>query len=63
MARQSKWEYWQALTGKARGQWFFHLKSANGKLVLQSEGYQKKRALLDTIKSIQKNANSEVIML
>jgi uncharacterized protein YegP (UPF0339 family) len=60
--RQSKWEVWQATTGKAKGQWFFHLKTKNGKIVLQSEGYLKKRALLDTIRSIIRNADSVVEM-
>ena len=63
MVRQGKWQCWQASSGKAKGQWYFHLKSANGQVVLQSEGYLKKKAMLDTIKAIQKNALNEIYMV
>lgn len=33
---------------KSKGQWFFHLKSRNGKIVAQSEAYKKKASCLKT---------------
>lgn len=38
------------------GDWYFHLKASNGKLIAQSEGYKTKEAGRRTIKSIIKHA-------
>lgn len=33
-------------------QWYFHIRSSNGKLIAQSEGYKSKAACTKTIQSI-----------
>lgn len=38
------------------GQFYWHLKAANGEIVLQSEGYKTKQGALNGIKSVRKNA-------
>ena len=37
-------------------EWYFALRSSNGKTICQSEGYKRKGSALKGIKSIQKNA-------
>jgi uncharacterized protein YegP (UPF0339 family) len=41
--------------------WYFHLKSANGQIVLQSEGYKRKSALLRTIATIKRSGSAPVL--
>lgn len=40
-----KIEYWQA----KNGQWYFHIKAGNGKVIAQSEGYTRKAKCKQTI--------------
>lgn len=44
-----RFEFWRS---QADGQWYFHFRAANGKLVCQSEGYTRKAGCLNGIKSI-----------
>lgn len=42
---------------KGRGKkWFFRLKATNGKIIAQSEGYNKRGSALNGIQSVRKNA-------
>jgi len=43
----------------ADGQWYFHLKSPNGKVILASEAYRNKQGALGGIESVRKNAQQE----
>jgi uncharacterized protein YegP (UPF0339 family) len=38
------------------GEFYFHLKAANGEIILQSEGYTKKASALNGIESVKKNS-------
>jgi uncharacterized protein len=42
-------------SGKSR-QFYFHLKAANGEIILSSEGYTKKASCINGIESVKKNA-------
>lgn len=42
------------------GRWFFHLRTQNGKIVLQSELYSCKRNALKGIEAIKRNAGAPV---
>lgn len=52
-----KYEVYQDKAGKFR----FRLKASNGQVVAQGEAYETKRACLNGIKSIQRNAQSPVV--
>lgn len=54
-----KWEFWQS---KKDEKWYFHLKAANGKIILQSEGYNTKKSCKEGITAIKKNAHT-VLMI
>lgn len=54
-----KYEVYQDKSGKYR----FRLKAANGQVVAVGEAYESKRACLNGIKSIQRNANSPIVEL
>lgn len=51
-----KWEYWETKTG-----WRFHLRAANSKIILQSEGYKTEKGCIKGIKSIQSNVNAPIV--
>jgi uncharacterized protein YegP (UPF0339 family) len=36
-----------------KGQWYWHMKAANGKVVCHGEGYKRKESLLDTLKVLK----------
>lgn len=36
--------------------WYFHLKSANGKIIAQSEGYKRRGAALKAVNKIKQSA-------
>ena len=57
--KTGKWEFWQERSGK----WYFHLKAKNGKVVLQSEGYETVKGCRNGIKSIKENIDSPIINL
>ncbi|HEX3554954.1 MAG TPA: YegP family protein [Thermoanaerobaculia bacterium] len=40
----------------SNGQFYFHLKAANGQVILASEQYKEKRSALGGIESVRKNA-------
>lgn len=48
-----KFEYWES---KKDGQWYFHLKAENGKVIAQSQGYTTKDNCINGIDSIKNNA-------
>lgn len=50
-----KFEYWQSVKDK---KWYFHLRAANNQVICSSQGYTTKKACLNGIESVQKNANS-----
>ena len=37
---------WQATRGKTAGQWYWHIKHVNGKVVAQGESYKRRGDLL-----------------
>lgn len=45
----------------ADNQWYFHLKAANGEIILSSEGYKKKQGAENGIRSVKTNADIENI--
>lgn len=45
-----RFEYWQSLKDE---KWYFHLKSGNGEIVMQSQSYTSPASLKDTITSIK----------
>jgi len=47
--------------GDDDGQWYFHLKSSNGKIICQSEGYTRKENALNGIRAVKKCAASAKI--
>ena len=51
----------QIFKGK-NNEYFFHLMAKNSQIILQSEGYKKKRSAVDAIKSIKKNASEAEIV-
>lgn len=47
---------------KSKGQWYFNIKSANGKIVAQSEGYTRKHNALKTISAMKAAvASAEIV--
>ncbi len=52
MQMAGKFEMWQDKSGQFR----FHLKAGNGHVVATGEGYTTKKACLNGIESIRKNA-------
>ena len=48
-----KFEYWES---QKDGQWYFHLKAENGKVIAQSQGYTTKKNCINGIDSIKNNA-------
>ncbi len=57
----AKWEITSEQRRDLTKFYYFHLKAANGKIVLQSETYDTKKAALKGIKSIQHNANAQIV--
>lgn len=55
--KTGKWEIWQG----GNGNWYFHLKAANNKILLQSEGYSTKRGCLKGIEAIKKCVNGQIV--
>jgi len=53
MKMVEKFEYWES---KKDGQWYFHLKAENGKVIAQSQGYTTKDNCINGIDSIKNNA-------
>lgn len=43
-------EYFQSM---ANGQWYFHIKARNNKIVAQSEGYKAKRSCVSMAKRLR----------
>jgi uncharacterized protein YegP (UPF0339 family) len=41
------------------GQWYFHLKAKNNKIIAHSEGYRNKKSCYKAIHSIRDNASAE----
>jgi amphi-Trp domain-containing protein len=54
-SRKGKFEVFKS----ADGQWCFHLKAPDGKVILASEEYQKKQGALGGVESVRKNAQPE----
>lgn len=44
------------------GQWYWHLKSPNGKIICQSEGYKRKANAVKGVESVVENAPVAVIV-
>ena len=56
--RKAKFEVWKSMSGE----WFFHLKSPNGKLIADSEGYSRKGNALRGIEAVKKYAvNAKIV--
>lgn len=47
-----KYEYWKAQTGN----WYWHLKAANGEKIAQSEGYTTKENCLHSIALVKSSS-------
>jgi uncharacterized protein YegP (UPF0339 family) len=43
------------------GQWYWHLRATNGKIIAQGEGYKRRSDLLKTIARIQKCAAAKIV--
>jgi uncharacterized protein YegP (UPF0339 family) len=53
-----KFIYWKSTED---GQWYWHLKATNGKIIAQGEGYKRKGDLLQTIARIQKCSTAKIV--
>ena len=51
---KGKYEYWKS---DANGQWYWHLKAANNKVILQSEGYHSLAGCGDGIYAMRKSVS------
>ena len=58
MSRDAKYEYYQSPCGD----WYWHLKAANGKIVASGEGYTRKRDVLSGIKAHRRAAKTERVV-
>jgi uncharacterized protein YegP (UPF0339 family) len=58
--KRAKWQYWQS---EADGHWYFNLRGKNGKIVLQSEGYEREKGCLKGIAAIINNAQTYIVRL
>ena len=54
-----KYEYWKAQTGN----WYWHLKSANGEKIAQSEGYTTKENCLHSIQLVKSSSTAPEVNL
>lgn len=54
-----KFEYWQS---EEDGQWFFHLKTGSGGIVVQSVGYSSEDECLDAIDFVRFYADIALIV-
>lgn len=54
-----KFEYWKA----DNGNWYWHLKAANGEVIAQGEGYVKKDGATHAISLVKASANASVVNL
>jgi uncharacterized protein YegP (UPF0339 family) len=50
-----KYEYWQS---SSDGNWYWHLKAANGEEIAQGEGYASQQHCLDAIKLVKSSKNA-----
>lgn len=57
--KTAKFEVWESIED---GNFYFHLKAANGEIIAQSEGYVSKQMALKGISSIKKNAATAPII-
>jgi len=55
--RTGKFEWWKALSG-----YYWCLKSPNGKIIAQSEGYDTKRGCLNGIKAVASVAGTATMV-
>lgn len=46
---------------KSSDQWYFHVKSSNGKIIAASEGYKKKSSAVKTIYRLQNGLSKAVV--
>lgn len=53
-----KFEYWQSAKNNA---WYWHLKSSNGQIIANGEGYVNKADCLHVISIIQSGASGAVV--
>jgi uncharacterized protein len=53
-----RYVFWKS---EADGQWYFHLKSANGKVVHGSEGYKSKAGCIGGIRAAKRAAARAVV--
>jgi uncharacterized protein YegP (UPF0339 family) len=52
--------FFEVFPGVTDSKWYFHLKGANGKVILQSEGYNSKRNAKQGAKTVRlRSAGSE----
>lgn len=47
---------------KESGQFYFHIKAGNNKIVAQSEGYPQRKSALKAIKAIKKGAGTAKVV-
>jgi uncharacterized protein YegP (UPF0339 family) len=52
-----KYEYWKSSTN---GNWYWHLKAANGEKIAQGEGYASKQHCLDAIALVKSSKDAPV---
>lgn len=45
------------------GQWYWHVKSKNNKIICQSEGYQRKAGALKAVKSLKVNLSKAMLVV
>jgi uncharacterized protein YegP (UPF0339 family) len=45
------------------GQWYWHIKSKNNKIICQSEGYQRKGGALKAVKSLKTNLAKAMLVV
>lgn len=54
-----KYEYWKA----SNGNWYWHLKAANGEKIAQGEGYSSKHNCLHAIALVKASGNAPEVNL
>lgn len=45
------------------GQWYWHIKASNGKIICQSEGYKRKGGAMKAIKSLKLNLSKAMLVI
>lgn len=57
MPKQMKFHIWKA----ASRQWYFHLRGANGEIIVPSEGYKNKKDMLAAIVLLKNSKDAPVV--